>query len=402
MKRILFVDDESCILDGIRRLLRAERSRWEMHFASGGEEALKACEHLSFDVVVSDMRMPGMDGATLLGHVRDRYPGAARLILSGYAELAQAARASTVAYRSLAKPCAGNDLRDAIDRVCTLQDALCTVELRQLIGTIGDLPSLSETYVELAEAVRNPDIHVSKVAEIIGQDTAMSAKILQLTNSAFYGFGKRINNVHDAVAHLGMNTIQSLALVSDTFKVFAPDPRIFSTYFDDLQRHVQQAASIAAALPISSQDRDAAIIGALLHDIGELVLASKIPDRFCEAIRYADEHGCEQFEAEEAIIGISHAEIGAYLLGLWGIDHIVIEAIAHHHHPTRICHTGLDVSIVLYLADLLAHELDVQQGRPQFLELKDLHGVCLDRLKMLQELPEFRICAVDSLARSKA
>jgi YesN/AraC family two-component response regulator len=92
MKRILFVDDESRVLDGLRRMLYAQRQRWEMEFALGGEAALEACEKGAFDVVVSDMRMPGMDGATLLGHIRDRYPSSARVILSGFSEAAQDCR----------------------------------------------------------------------------------------------------------------------------------------------------------------------------------------------------------------------------------------------------------------------------------------------------------------------
>src|SRR5271166_7105540 len=111
MKRILFVDDEVKILDGIQRMLRADRFRWDMHFVLGGEAALQACEASSFDVVISDMRMPGMDGATLLGHIRDRFPNTARIILSGYSEVALVARSVHVAHRFLTKPCNAAELQ---------------------------------------------------------------------------------------------------------------------------------------------------------------------------------------------------------------------------------------------------------------------------------------------------
>src|SRR5437868_15488296 len=100
MKRILFVDDESKILDGIRRMLHTARTRWDLQFAVGGEAGLKACEAAPFDVVISDMRMPGMDGATLLPHMRDRYPSTARIILSGYSEAALATLAPPWPHRS--------------------------------------------------------------------------------------------------------------------------------------------------------------------------------------------------------------------------------------------------------------------------------------------------------------
>lgn len=145
MKRILFVDDESKILDGIRRMLHADRKRWDMQFAIGGEAALQACESGSFDVVISDMRMPEMDGATLLSHIRDRFPSTARIVLSGYSDVTLATRAVPVVHRFLTKPCNATELQATIERVCTLQDILCTPEIRRIVGTVGELPSLSST-----------------------------------------------------------------------------------------------------------------------------------------------------------------------------------------------------------------------------------------------------------------
>ena len=168
MKRILFVDDESNVLDGIRRMLRADRTRWDMHFAVGGEAALRICETRAFDVVVSDLRMPGMDGATLLGHIRDRCPSTARLLLSGYAEVALATRSVSVAHSFLAKPCGALELQSTIERVCAQQDILCTPEVRRIVGTVGELPSLSSTYIGLRQAVSDPSTSISQVAEIIG------------------------------------------------------------------------------------------------------------------------------------------------------------------------------------------------------------------------------------------
>jgi DNA-binding NtrC family response regulator len=152
MKRILFVDDESRILDGIRRMMRTERERWEMEFALGGEAALLAFDSGNFDVVVSDMRMPGMDGATLLTHIRDRSPASVRIILSGHTELEAAIRAIPVAHRFLAKPCDAVALRETLERACTLQDLLSRAEIRRVVSTIGELPSLSATVATVLKA----------------------------------------------------------------------------------------------------------------------------------------------------------------------------------------------------------------------------------------------------------
>jgi DNA-binding NtrC family response regulator len=163
MKSILFVDDESKVLDGLRRMMHAERNRWQTEFALGGEAALLASEGKTLDVVVSDMRMPGMDGATLLAHFQARSPGTARIILSGYSESSLAVRAGHVAHRFLAKPCNAVDLCAMIERVCTLQDVLCTPEIRNVIGTIGELPSLSITYQSLTRAVSDPNTSINEV-----------------------------------------------------------------------------------------------------------------------------------------------------------------------------------------------------------------------------------------------
>jgi DNA-binding NarL/FixJ family response regulator len=145
MKRILFVDDEGNILDGIRRLLHTDRTRWDMRFSIIGEAALKACEVGSFDVVVSDMRMPGMDGATLLNHIRDRFPSTARIVLSGYSDAQLSAHAASVAHRCLSKPCSASDLHAAIERVCSHQEILDTPEIRRVVGAVGELPSFSSS-----------------------------------------------------------------------------------------------------------------------------------------------------------------------------------------------------------------------------------------------------------------
>jgi HD-like signal output (HDOD) protein len=396
VKRRLFVDDESRILDGIRRMLHADRERWDLQFAVGGETALQACEAGSFDVVISDMRMPGMDGATLLGHIRDRYPSTARIVLSGYSDSGLSTRAVPVAHRFLAKPCNGPELRATIERVCILQDLLSSAELRQVIGTIGELPSLSSTYTSLVGAVRNPNTSIAQVAEIVEKDIGMSAKVLQLVNSAFFGLAQTVTTLQSAATYLGMETIKNLALASETFRVLVPDPRIPQSVYELIQRHAQITTAIAAALPVDRQIRDVVVVSALLHDVGRLVLACKMPDKFCSVGARATERGCERFEAEEELMGVSHAEIGAYLLGLWGIPHLAVEAIAHHHRPTRIPHSGLDCSVALYAAHLLAHELDAHPNDSTGDELDESQRTCLATLGILDRFAEFRALAVQT------
>ncbi len=397
MKRILFVDDEKNVLDGVRRMLHAARNRWEMEFVTSGDAALAASKERAFDVVVSDLRMPGMDGAELLGHIRDQFPGTARIILSGYSEPALAARAAPVAYRVLGKPCNAKELADTIERVCTLQDLLCTPALRQIIGTITELPSWSSAYAALSTALRNPGTPIADAVAIIQQDVAMSAKVLQLVNSGFFGLPQRATTLEHAVNYLGLDKIRTLALYSETFRVFVPDIRIPDSFGATAQRHSQRTATIAGALPLAPELREAAFVAGLLHDVGKLVLASTMPDAYCAVLAKMNDQGSTQAEAEEELLGISHAEIGAYLLGLWGINDMVVEAIAHHHHPTRVSHPDLDCSIAVYLADLLADELEIHANDPQGEELRAADRKDLEILGVLQQYPSFRACALEAL-----
>ncbi len=396
MKRILFVDDESKILDGLQRMLHADRKRWEMEFAVGGEAALQACEKASFDVVISDMRMPGMDGATLLGHIRDRYPSTARIILSGYSEVTLVARSVHVAHRFLAKPCDASQLRSMIERVCTLQDVLCTPEIRAVIGTVGELPSLSTSYNALTQALSRPDTSISQVADILEHDVAMSAKVLQLVNSAFFGLAQTVTSLQSAASYLGMETIKNLVLVSEAFRVFVPDARIPQSVFEAIQLQAQRTAAIAVVLPLEPKLRDVIVLSALLQDVGRLVLASKMPDKFCSVVERARERGCEPFQAEEEMLGTSHAEIGAYLLGLWGLPNLAVEAIAHHHHPDRIPHSGFDSSVALYTAALLAYELEAHPGDETGTELREFDRTCLQTLGLLPQFAGFHKLAVQA------
>ena len=394
MKHILFVDDEINILDVIRRSLHEDRDRWDMQFAVGGEAALEACAASNFDVVLADMRMPGMDGATLLKHIRDRFPNTARIILSGFSDAALSARALAVAHRFLAKPCNASELHLAIERVCAMQDLLSSPELRKIVGAVSELPSLSTTYTDLTRAVRDPKISIRQVTEIVERDIAMSAKVLQLANSAFFGLSRRVTSLPSAVSCLGMETIKNLALTSEVFRVFVPDKRVPRSVCDSIQQHAIRTAAIAGALPVERGTRDITTVAALLHDIGSLFLASAMPGEFCAVLSRVRDSGCRSFEAEMELLGTSHAEIGAYLLGLWGIPHLAVEAIAHHHYPTRIPHSAFDCTTAVYVADLLANELEDHPQGAAGVELAESDRASLETLGVLNQLPEFRELAL--------
>ncbi len=397
MKRILIVDDEQVVLDGMRLMLATQRECWEPHYVRSAEAALEACACLEFDVVLADVRMPGLDGIALLHILRERYPSCARILLSAQADLTLAARAASVAYRVLIKPLHQKELLTNLERVFILQDSFTTRAMRTIIGQIGVLPSLSRTYTSLALAVRDPESSIAQVAAIIEQDVAMSAKVLQIVNSGFFGLPQMMVSVAAAVGYLGMETMKNLALAAETFTMFEPDPFIPKNFLETMHRKAENAAIVIGALPLSQRDRDVAIVAALLHGIGELVLASRMPVQFSAAIDMAKERGCAVYEAEETLFGLSHAEVGAYLLGVWGINGLIVEAVAHHHRPQRVPHIGFDSCTAVYVAALIIDELDIHAADINGVDLRESDKENLRALKLTERYPVFRTRALQAL-----
>lgn len=397
VKRVLFVDDEPEVLEGMRRLLKSTKDGWEFEFVRSGQAALAACQQHKFDAVVSDLRMPGMDGAELLTHIQTRYPDTARIILAGYADVALTTRAVPAAHRALAKTCSQKELKETLERVCALQNVLWNPALRKIVGAIGELPSLSRTYEQLHSAMMAPSTSIVSIAKIVEQDVAMAAKVLQLVNSAFFGLAIQVTSLEHAVNYLGFNTIRTMALYSDTFKAFLPGRCVPSNFCDKLQTHSHRVARVAGSLPLSRSEKETAVLGALLHDVGSLVLAASMPEQLCEVFALMKEKQITQSQAEEELLGTSHAEIGAYLLGLWGINSTIVEAIAHHHHPTRIPHDRLDCASAVYLANLLANELEKHPNDFYGDLLSDVDRHNLTVLGLRYDFQKFRNLAVGAL-----
>ncbi|HXJ12068.1 MAG TPA: response regulator [Candidatus Limnocylindrales bacterium] len=387
MISILFVDDEISILDGLKRMLRPMRSEWNMAFAPGGEPALGLLQESAFDVIVSDMRMPGMDGATLLEIVRERYPGTLRIILSGYTELQASLRAVPVAHQFLLKPCDPEVLRAGIARATSLGEVLESKMLTSLVGALRDLPSLPRVFSELQVALAQPNVSTDLITRIVEQDIALSAKLLQLVNSAFFGLARDITSVKTAVNCLGVSVLHDLVLTLEVFRSFTPNEFVSVESIEEFHRHAQLTARIAAGIAQKTQMPPALVLAAWMHDVGKLVIAERTPAHFSRALLQAHQEGKSLYEIEERLTQISHAEVGAYLLSLWGLPFPVVEAVAHHHHPRRVPVKQADMVIVVYVCNLLAHEREaLEQGAPPTEFDTDL----LQQAGIAELLPEWR------------
>ncbi len=362
-KHILFVDDDRDVLDSLNVSLRREQQRWELRFAQGGEAALRELKTHPIDVIVTDMRMPGMDGATLLRRVRDRHPDVVRIILTGHAETRLALRAIPVSHQWLSKPCERSVLVSAIERGLNLRVLLTDPKVAKVVGGVSSLPSIPSTYLALNEALTDPDVSIEEITRVLEGDAAMSAKVLQITNSSYFALPRAISNIREAVAYLGFRTISKLALSAEVFAMMTKE-EIAGFSFRTLQRHVLLTARIAGRLIESSQGKkelaDEAYSVGILHDIGQLLLATQARAKFKKAVELSHEQNISLAAAEENLFGTTHAEIGASLLGAWGLPTPIVEGVAYHHVPSRGASDHFGSLLAVHVADVLAHH--VMQG----------------------------------------
>jgi len=395
-KRILFVDDEVDLLESLRDAMRRYRRLWDVDFAPGGEEALAALDAQSADVVISDMLMPAMDGATLLAHVRDGWPTTIRIILSGYAEPKLLTRAATVAHRFLGKPCSAQELGLLIERSCALRELTVQTEAYRVTAAATTLPSRPGLYTQLTQLLSDPAWRPDQIASLIEQDTAMTAKVLQLANSAFFGVRHQVTRVRDAVVYLGVETIKSLTLTAEAFGKLTPED-VPGFSIEEFQRHAMLVGRIAAAILADGRAQQEALTAALLHDVGKLVLIAEDPQRWARLNEEARRRQLPLYEIEQQREGVTHADTGAYLLSLWGLPDDVVEAVAHHHDPESVPGLELDAVAAVHIADALAHELDpgADGGPPA----GALNEAFLDRLGLLPRQDLWRHLAARSVSQ---
>ncbi len=398
MIRVLFVDDEPKVLEGLQRALRPQRETWDMVFALGGAAGLAEVDAKPFDVVITDMRMPQVDGSTLLRHVAERSPQTVRIALSGQTDMGSMLRTVRFAHLFLTKPCEVATIVGTVNRVFQLHVLLQDEALRGLVGGVASLPTAPTVYTALERAVLSPEAGTDAVARIVSQDIALSAKILQLVNSSFFGLPRSSTRIEHAVSYLGITVLRALVLAHEIAEVFGNKP-VAGFTLQAHETHALLVANIARRIMRDRSRADEAFIAAILHDVGKVMLASRMPERFVAASSLANTNGTPMHVAERELFGISHAEIGAYLLGLWGLPFEIVEAVAYHHTPSSVHAVSADdVLVAVHVANALVHEL--QEG---ILGAEDrLDWDFLERIGADAYMPAWRQVAAEQFALMSA
>lgn len=388
-KRVLFVDDDAQALSALKLLVDPMAREWDMTFAEGGAEALARMEKKVFDVVVTDLRMPEVDGRQVLLRALELHPAAVRVAFSAPGDRDLLAQSIGVIHQALPKTCSLDDLIAMVGNAFRLGSRVVDEDLRWAIGRIDHLPTVPHLYQELREALEGEEVTVKIVGDIIRKDVGMTAKILNLVNSAFFGLRRTVESPQEAVAFLGTETIQALVLAHGLFEEVGT-LETESLELEDVWRHslsvAQGARALAAMEGLPRALKAEAFMGGMLHDVGILVLAKNFPERYDRVVASCTAGNLPIYTAEMREFGVGHTEVGAYLLGLWGVQPAVLRDVSLHHAPHLLRATSFNPVLAIHLAD----DLCGAQGHHTLFERSELDEVALSTLGIRDHMGGWR------------
>jgi HD-like signal output (HDOD) protein/ActR/RegA family two-component response regulator len=357
----VFVDDDDNVLDGLKRVLRPMRQTWDIDFVSGGPDALRLFDEKQYDLIVSDMRMPGMDGAELLATVRKRSPRTVRIILSGHSERENILKTVLPAHQYYSKPAGPDDIKSMMDQVANVLTLLRKEHLKKLVSAIEALPCLPDYHSRLMTLIDAEHTSLEDIADLISKDIGMTTNVFKVVNSSFFGHPKEVSELTEAVWWLGLELLRALTLTGGLFASFKI-PCSLQSFFKASMEHSLAVATAAKAISeIETTDKtaiNASLLAGVLHDVGKLLLAYLEPGKYMEVLARSRNREMDLSAIEEEFFGASHAETGGFFTGLWGMNLSVITAIAYHHRPLDSIAGGRIALLAVHAANALVHEIN--------------------------------------------
>ncbi|MEO1614331.1 MAG: response regulator [Planctomycetota bacterium] len=357
---ILFVDHDPSALLLLEDELSLSDVEWDWEMVGSAEEALERLLHSQFEAIVTTLDLPRMHGNDLLKQVGARFPEVVRVALVHAHDQRGALPAVDSAHQILTHPCELDVLRSTIDRAICVRDIILSDSLQRVIGGLSSLPSVPAIYQELTQAIHDDTASLQTLGGIIARDAAMTAKVLQIVNSAVFCLGNRVTEPSKAVALLGAATLKSLVLAIGVFEAFQSSEHGFSA--EALMQHCMRVASVSKAIAkaegLDEQEREAAVTAATLHDTGKLILHAVDAEAYRTVLKLAEKEKAPLWQMEQRVFGADHAAAGAALFSIWGLPQRVVELVALHHSPLNGYETSCSALTVLVAANTLCHDLD--------------------------------------------
>jgi putative nucleotidyltransferase with HDIG domain len=385
--RILFVDDDPVLRELYGSMSSDLQEHYEVFTAGSGKEGVQLLQKNSFDVVVSDLTMPGMDGVQFLGHVVRTQPDSARIVVSGYLDRLRIAQCLFVGHRYFNKPCDSKGLTALLLKLASFREIVSNQKVRRVVGGLGSLPGPPDTYLKLEEVLNSAYSSLNDVAAVVEQDIGVTAKLLQIVNSAQFGVARQIVSPTEAVQLVGVEVVRGLVLGLQAFSVYKSNPAKKSPpsdLWDHSLRIALTARRLAQAHSLSHEGCEMAFLGGLLHDIGKIVILANAPEEHHDVMTFARNYKIPVHESEMRRFGATHAQIGAYLLALWGIQDQVVRLVEHHHSLESFPETEDCSALVMIHA---AHAIESKADKPYPLNLPFLSRKGFEGIEKNVEVP---------------
>lgn len=399
--RILFVDDQQDLLNLYAMIMDSVSEQMAPAFANSGAAALEVMQHQTFDIVVSDMEMPGMNGPRLLQEIARLYPQTIRLILSGYDDEEWVYQCVGTSHQYLAKPFSLETLFATLERVRALQRCFSHGPLRALVAKIGSLPGMPAIYFRMLELLRNPETSLEDVGKLVASDPNLTANLLKLVNSAYFGTPQKISSAYDAVMCLGLSRLRSLVLAMKIINAFDVQP-VQELSLEQIWQHSMLTGTLARKIAETEAGGRAvaeeSFTAGILHDVGKLIFLAHFPQEYSQVLRRGAGNCRVMLETEKQLLGATHAEVGAYLLGVWGLPTSLVESVAYHHEPWPTMGERFCALTAVHAANCLIHEISpICTSNPP----ASLNQGYLAKLGLVNRLPRWRECA-QTLLESQA
>lgn len=387
-KRLLIADIDACTLEGFQQALDSE---WTLARVSSAAEVLSILGAESFDVFAAAWDLPGLEELELFQKVRLRHPGMLRFVITDEANKERILPQAVGTHQFILKPLTPETIKSILERAMALDQWIASSQIRELVARISSFPTIPSLYFEILTALRSPDVSTDQIGAIIAKDMATMTKIFQVLNSAYYALPRKITDPSEAVGLLGFESIKSLVI---SIKLLSQNDKIKPIYYsiDRLWRHSTRVGRTCKQLTLMETGEQAmaetAYTAGLMHDLGKIVLASEFDSQYHGVQSLARKQKVPLSAVEREIFGASHGEVGAYLLGLWGMPLDLLEAAALHDHPGNHIRKEFTPLTAVHIANVLEQEAssDTNGFVPPQLDMAYLEELGLqDRLEDWRE-----------------
>ncbi len=361
---ILFIENDQQIIKELVKNVIPLQEQWDIFFAETGEGALQILANNSIDFVFSNPSIVSTNGENILSEIRKIFPETIRFALVPNLEHQTIAKVSQLVHQFFTPPYTTENIRERIERTNNLQKNLKNPALVDLVKNTTVLPSLPEIYIQIEQEILKPDFSIQKIAALISKDPNLTAKILQIVNSAFFGAQREITNISFALTYLGINIVKSLIFYIHLFSNFKVTPEN-RKHLEQIWKHSLIVASntyhLAQKYMQNKYEIEIAYTAGVLHDVGKLVLLNTF--NYPQNIQLLiEQKTIDNYQAELEVYSCTHCDIGSYLLGIWGFPLSIIEAVAYHHTPSLLNKNKLTLATIVHIADFLYYVplLDVE------------------------------------------